>query len=112
MPIKTLSLSGKELDDVIFQIMRRASVDTEFRELALKDGKAAILKINPDLEAVEALDIHFLDRANPNPTRITMNLVLPDLVEAGELSEEELEQVAGGLASSKQVHGVDIQTAA
>lgn len=112
MQTHTVNVGGKELDDAIFQVMRRAAVDPEFRNLALKDGNAALAKINSNIAAVQTLDIHFLDRANPNPTRITMNLVLPDLVEAGELSELELEQVAGGLESaSKQVHGVDIQTA-
>jgi len=107
MPTQTVKIGGKELDDAIFQVMRRASVDKEFRDLALKDGNAAIAKINPNLSDTPSLDVHFLDRANPNPTRVNISLVLPDLVEAGELSEAELELVAGG-ASGAQLHGVDI----
>ena len=108
MQTHTVNVGGKELDDAIFQVMRRASVDKEFRALTLKDGNAAIAKINPNLASAPALDVRFLDRANPNPTRINISLVLPDLVEAGELSEAELELVAGG-AEGKQVHGVDIR---
>ena len=109
MQTKTLNVGGKELDDAIFQVIRRASVDPEFRSLALANGNAALAKISPELAT--AVDIRFLDKANINPTRVSVNLVLPDLVEAGELSETELEQVAGGLEASKQLHGVDIQTA-
>src|SRR6266702_419128 len=112
MPTKTIHVDGKELDNVIFQVLRRSSVDPAFRELAMKDGNEAILTIEPNFAGTEALDIHFHDRSNPNPIRLSMNLVLPDLVEAGELSEEELEQVAGGVEASKQFHGVDIQSAA
>jgi hypothetical protein len=103
---QTINVGGKELDDAVFQIVRRASVDPEFRALAVKDGNAALAKINPKLSA--GVDLRFLDRTNQNPMRMTLTLVLPDLAEAGELSEEELRQVAGG-ASSVQAHGVDIQ---
>jgi hypothetical protein len=94
----------KDLNEALSQVIRRATVDPEFRNLALKSGNAALEKINPGLTNAPA--VRFLDRSNPAP--FSVELVLPDLVEAGELSEAELEQVAGG-AIPKQYHGVDVQ---
>jgi hypothetical protein len=107
MSNQAIKVGGKQLDEAVFQVMRRATVDPEFRSLALKNGNAALEKISPSL--IDAPIVRFLDRSNPNPISVTMDLVLPDLVEAGELSEQELEQVAGGALAIKQVHGADIQ---
>lgn len=104
---QNINVGGKDLNDAIFQVVRRASVDPEFRSLALKDGNAALAKINPKL--APDVDLRFLDRGNKNPMRVTLTMVLPDLAEAGELSEEELRQVAGG---SVQAHAADIQKVA
>lgn len=111
--MQSLNIGGKELNDAIFQVLRRASVDPEFRALAVKDGVSAIQKISPKA-ATEAtsVDIRFLDASNPTPVRVSMTFVLPEPVTAGELSEQELEAVAGGVAASIQAHGVDIQKSA
>lgn len=102
MSNQKLEVGGKELNEALFQVMRRATVDPEFRNLALKSGNAALDKINPTIKNPPT--VHFHDRSNPNPLSVTLELVLPDLAEAGELSEQELEQVAGG---AYHVGGVD-----
>jgi hypothetical protein len=105
--MQTINVGGKELSDAIFQVLRRASVDPEFRALAAKDGRAAIEKINPKAaDSASEVDVRFLDQSNTNPVRVLMTFVLPEPASVGELSEEELEQVAGG---GVQAHAVDIQ---
>jgi hypothetical protein len=99
-----VNVGGNELNDAVFQVIRRASVDPEFRKLAVKDGNAALAKISPKLDA--NVDLRFLDKSNEQAARMTLTMVLPDLVETGELSEEELRQVAGGVS---QFHGVDVK---
>jgi hypothetical protein len=104
MSSQLINIGGKDFNDSLSQVIRRASVDPEFRNLALKNGNAALEKLNPGL--TNAPVVRFLDRSNPSP--FSVELVLPDLVEAGELSEQELEQVAGG-AIPTTYHGVDVK---
>jgi hypothetical protein len=73
------------------ELIKRATTDKAFRELALKDPAAAIAKINPTpLPAGYKIQIVERDHAD-------LTVVVPDFVpNAGELSDAELEQVAGG----------------
>jgi len=96
--MSTLEIGGKDFQSAISEVMRRAAVDPHFRALAAKDGNAAIAKVNPKLSS-ETADVRFLDKTNQNPARVTVTLVLPDPIaksQSSELSEAELEQVAGG----------------
>jgi hypothetical protein len=70
--------------------LKRAATDTAFRELALKDASAAVREIT-GTPLPEGFRVRVLERAGYDVT-----LVLPDPAEAGELADEELEQVAGG----------------
>jgi hypothetical protein len=108
--MSTINIGGKELNDAIFQVLRRASVDPQFRELALRDGNEAIAKIKPNVEGTDNLEVRFVDKSDSSAARMTITFVLPEAVEAGELSEAELEAVAGGALATKQAHGIDIQT--
>jgi hypothetical protein len=97
--MSTLQIGGKEFQNAISEVMRRAAVDPHFRALAASDGNAAIAKVNPKLSGSETADVRFLDKTNTNPARVTVTLVLPDPIaksQSAELSEAELEQVAGG----------------
>ena len=105
MSNQIVNIGGKDFNEALSQVIRRATVDPEFRNLALKNGNAALEKISPTL--TNAPTVRFLDRSNQTP--FSVELVLPDLAEAGELSEQELEQVAGG-AIPTTYHGVDVKS--
>jgi len=83
----------EELEGALSEVTRRAAVDADFRALALKDGAAAIARVNPKL-SVNDLVFRFVDNSGPIKT-----IPLPDLVEGieeNELSEHDLEHVSGG----------------
>ena len=72
-------------------LAKRAQTDPEFRKLALKDPVAAVAKIDPT-PLPSWFKLRFVDNAGA-----TLTMVLPDPVSASsELSDSELEQVAGG----------------
>ncbi len=76
---------------IINQAMKRAATDPEFRKLVLREPGTAVQQI-----AGKTLPANFkvrvLERQNNDVT-----IVLPDPVKAGgELSDAELEHVAGG----------------
>jgi hypothetical protein len=86
----------KEWDEAAAQaalteLVKRATTDPRFRALALADPAAAIARINPiPLPTGFKVQVVAADGAD-------MTVVLPDLVaNAGELTDAELEQVAGG----------------
>ena len=82
------------------ELIKKAQTDPEFRQLALTDPNAAIGKINP-LPIPASFKVRFVDNAGANLT-----VVLPDPVSAtGELSDAELEQVAGGSGSGNRCGG-------
>jgi hypothetical protein len=94
--------SQEEANRTIDEIRKRSLVDVEFRKLALSSAKAAIAKVNPKPLPADFL-VKFIagnDAINPHKQAESGVLVvsLPDPVpNAGELSESELEQAAGGL---------------
>jgi hypothetical protein len=72
-------------------VRKLAQTDEDFRKLALKDPNAAIAKVNPT-PLPAGFKVRFVDNNKANLT-----VVLPDPVsKEGELSDAELEQVAGG----------------
>lgn len=83
-----------ELDVVIREVFKRAVVDRDFRQLAVRDSKAAIAKVNKKLP--EGISIKFVD--NWGQAAITVPLPMP-VENPGELTEADLEQAAGGLAT-------------
>jgi hypothetical protein len=83
----------EQLEAALSEVTRRAAIDADFRALALKDGAAAIARVNPKLSATE-LVFKFVDNSGPTKT-----IPLPDPVEGieeNELSEHDLEHVSGG----------------
>lgn len=84
--------TNEELQNVFSEAARRAAVNPEFRALALRDSVAAIAKITPR-PLPKGMTFKFVDNSGPVKT-----IPLPDPV-AGiseELSEVELENIAGG----------------
>jgi hypothetical protein len=76
--------------EALREVYKRAATDPEYRELALNDPKAAFDAIGAD---IEGWDLKFVEPEEG----VDDVLQLPEAVEtAPELSEEELEAVAGG----------------
>jgi hypothetical protein len=80
-----------EADNTLEEIKKRSMTDPEFRSLAVKDPKGAISKVNPK-PLPTGFSVHFVDNSGTGKT-----IVLPDPVaRVEELSDAELEEVAGG----------------
>ncbi len=86
-----------EWQETIAEVSRRATVDPEFRALALKDGAAAMSKVTTR-PIPAGITFRFVDNSGSLKT-----IPLPDpLPEIEELSDLELEQVAGGNTTAVQ----------
>jgi len=80
-----------EAQKTLNEVTKRVQTDPAFRKLALSDPNAAIAKVNP-APIPPGFKIQFVESEGANLT-----IVLPDPVSKnGELSDVELEQVAGG----------------
>ena len=73
--------------DTLRQLVARAATDVEFRHLCLEDGRAALREIS-GLDLPEGAKVRFVEQLD--------ELVVPLPPEEGELSDKELEAVAGG----------------
>jgi len=87
-------LDDEEVRGVLKEVFERASTDPVYREKALANPKAAIEEITGEELPENASTIRFQEEGNASASA---TFTLPDLVEqSDELSEEDLEQVAGG----------------
>jgi hypothetical protein len=77
------------LQSVLAEVARRSAIDPDFRSLALSDAKAAIAKVGGSPSIAE---IKFIDNSGPVKT-----IPLPDPIITEDLSDFDLEEVAGGL---------------
>jgi hypothetical protein len=84
--------TNEELQRTLNEVARRSTIDPEFRALALENGAEAISKINPKPLTGE-MKFHFVDNSG-----VIKTIPLPDplLVGTEELSDCDLENVAGG----------------
>ena len=81
----------EEANAKLNELAKKAQTDMEFRKLCLKDPVAAVAKIDPR-PMPEWFKIRFVENEGA-----TVTVVLPDPPsKEGELSDAELEQVAGG----------------
>jgi hypothetical protein len=81
----------EEADKTLEEIKKRSIVDPEFRQLALSNPNAAVAKVNPK-PMPSGFSVKFIDNSGAQKA-----IVLPDPVgKVEELSDAELEEVAGG----------------
>jgi hypothetical protein len=83
---------NEDVRAAVEEVLRRSALDGAFRSLALSDGRAAIAKVTGRQPPVEFV-ITFVDNSGAKKT-IPLPDLTPKVVE--ELTEEELEDVAGG----------------
>jgi hypothetical protein len=100
-PGKSINLDPDQLKSAVFEVMKKAAVDSEFRELALRDGNAAITKADQRFAPLsEIVKVTFLDKSHHALKRMEMTVVLTDpRAETDEIPLAELENVAGGISS-------------
>lgn len=93
--------SAEQFSDLIKDALRKAMTDSEFRQLLLTDATAALTKIagRPLPSTIEKMVFtDFTDKSvelivNEKDVHV---IHLPDFIASEELTEEELEKVAGG----------------
>src|SRR5882757_2936696 len=101
MPETThLEWTNDELQRAMDEVIRRTQTDGSFRNLAISDGAAAFAKVNPR-PLPPGLVFKFVDNSNEMRKTIPLPDALP--TEDGEITEAELEMVAGGVSVSVSV---------
>lgn len=87
LPPETLDESRRHLET----ILSRSATDRDFRRLLLENPRAALGEVM-GAEVPESVDIRFIENT------ADATIVLPDYVDAAaELTEKDLEMVAGGI---------------
>lgn len=93
-----MSHDPQDFQAAIRQLLRRTAVDRDFRQLALKDSNAAFTALG--ITPPSGTTVDFVD----NYGKARHTIVLPDpVVQVEELSDEDLEEVAGGCVLASTV---------
>lgn len=83
------------LGAAVREVLKRSVVDSDFRQLAVRDAAAALAKVDPTLTG--SITITFVD----NFGKFHKTIVMPDPISGiDQLTEDELEQIAGGCGVS------------
>ena len=85
-----MAWTQEEINEIYVKVQHKSAIDEEFREELLKNPNEAIEKL-----AGEKLPEGFRIKVIENDPAYAATFVLPDMV-SGELSENELDEVAGG----------------
>ena len=93
--------NSEEVRSAIAEMTKKTRTDAELRSLCLSDPVGAIKKAT-DKDLPEGFTVKFVEGGGAD-----MTFVLPDLVSAeGELSDKDLEKVAGGKHDTYNCTGV------
>jgi len=101
-----MAWSKEEVNEIYVKVQRKAVTDAEFRAELLKSPKAAIEKL-VGVELPESYNIKVIE----NDPAYAATFVLPPAID-GELSDEDLEGVAGGDNSACGADGCGAQACA
>ncbi|MFY9279539.1 MAG: NHLP leader peptide family RiPP precursor [Caldicoprobacterales bacterium] len=89
-----------EIKSVLTNVIERSTFDADFRKLCLENPKEAIRQYS-DKEIPDDFEIKMVEN------EATITIVLPDFKGTdGELSDLELDQVAGGKGQVKEIFNV------
>jgi len=83
---------AKAIEEAVRIIYRKSMVDEEFRQLCFTEPKKAVWQAT-GMNLPDHFKLRFVDNAGAHLT-----LVLPDMITNDELSDEDLEAVAGGVS--------------
>jgi hypothetical protein len=89
-PMSTTNWTEEEAQNALGSIVKRATTDHEFRRLALENPAAAVLEATGK-PLPEGFEINVLENDGADLT-----VVLPDAIGDSELSDGQLEAIAGG----------------
>lgn len=92
--------TNEEMQEVVQEVLRRSSVDPEFRALALKDSASAMAKVTTK-SLPSDVSFKFVDNSGKVKT-LALPDPLPEITQE-DLSEAELEAIAGGSAMTTSV---------
>ena len=87
----------EDLGKFFLDVKKKAMTDVDFRKLALADAAAAVKEI-AGKELPDGMKLKFVENDG-----VHMTIVLPDMA-AGEMSEEDLDKVAGGTCYSEDFY--------
>lgn len=86
-----MNWTQEQINEIYAKVQKKAMVDADFRKELLQDSSAAIAKV-----AGQSLPEGFKIKVIENDPAYNATFVLPDMP-AEELSDDELNQVAGGV---------------
>jgi len=93
------SANDMEIERTLLEVLKRSSVDPEFRQLALRDSSAAINQIDSNLQ-LKGVEVRFVEGPTAGTRTTILNVTLPDPVSSkSELTDAELQEVSGGRAA-------------
>jgi hypothetical protein len=83
--------TDREIFKALDQIIKASAMDPDFRQLALRDPRAALSLVS-DIPLPEGFTVRFVEPGTTDFVVVLPPIASPD----GELTDSQLEQVAGG----------------
>lgn len=97
-----MAVTTEQLIEVGAKVLHKSSIDPTFRALALSDGSKAVEQL-AGVTLPDGMKIRFVDNEGA-----AFTLGLPPLRAQGELSDRDLESVAGGREVTGEEVGIQI----